>query len=81
MVADIREKVTLVFYIFEIQLKLHLHWAKAKAKANFFFDLCPCSKSPLKWILYEPIWKQCRLRFRYNLNEPLPLAQGFLPLL
>ena len=30
----------------------------------------------INWILYEPIWKRCRLRFhcRTNINETLPVA-------
>ena len=31
-----------------------------------------CSVGILKWIPYEPIWKQCyfRLHFQANINEP-----------
>ena len=49
--------------------KVHLHQLNAHAKAIFFFDLCRCSMRTLNWILYEPIWKQCRFRFRSNINE------------
>ena len=48
---------------------IYLHWANA----NFFFDICLCSVETLHWILYEPIWKRCRICFRTNINEPLML--------
>ena len=39
---------------------------KRTRKRIFFFDLCCCSMLTLKWILYEPIWKRCRLCVRFR---------------
>ena len=43
---------------------IYMYWKQTR-KRSFFFELYWCSMWTLYWILYEPIWKQCRLRFRF----------------
>ena len=50
-------------------LRVLLHWTKANAKSIFFFDLCRSYMWALNCILYVLIFKQCRLRFRTNMNQ------------
>ena len=40
-----------------------------------FLRFIYCSMRTLNWIIYEPIWKRCCFRFRYNINEPLGNAK------
>ena len=56
-----------------IPLKACLHWEERECKNEFFFSVWT-----LNWILYEPICKRCRFRFRYVIKWTLWIGKPFV---